>query len=249
MRIARRLALFTVPVAVLAMGTAACGSSGSSSSSTSSSSSSLSPSPNALAGQDSQQIATKAVAGTEAAPSVRVAGSGTDSGQTFSLDLTLVHGKGCQGSIGEGKQGSFRLVYTNNTVYVLPDTTFYKANGAPAAVLPLLRGKYLKLKSTDSGLGSLAAICTVNSLLSKFTLDAGTAKGVMTTVNGQPVVKITDKTGSGFAYVSDTASPKLLRIQKPGSAGGEVNFTYPATPPAITAPPASQVIDGSKYGF
>ena len=112
----------------------------------------------------------------------------------------------------------------------------------------LLKGKYLALKSGTSGLSSLTDVCSMSKLLTEFSVDAGAAKGVVTAVDGQNAVEIADKTGSGHAYVSETATPELLRISKPGS-GGQIDFTYPATPPALTSPPASEVIDGSKYGF
>jgi hypothetical protein len=223
----------TVLAASVAMGAAACGSSGST---------------DPLAGLSSQQIATKAVSGTEVAPSVRVSGSGLDSGVMISIDLTEERGKGCEGTIGEGNKGSLRMIDNGSTLWIFPDSKFYQANGAPAAVATLLEGKYLKLSPSTGGLASLSDLCSVSKLLSQFTVDAGTAKGVVTTVDGQTAVKISDKTGSGHAYVTDTAAPELLRIQKPGSGGGQIDFSYPA-PAAITPPPASEVIDGSKYGF
>jgi hypothetical protein len=53
----------------------------------------------------------------------------------------------------------------------------------------------------------------------------------------------------GTAYVTDTAKPEVLGITIGGSGGGSLTFTYYTTPPAITPPPASESIDGSKYGF
>lgn len=234
MRNARRSLSVAILAAALAAGAAACGSSGST---------------DPLAGLTSKQIATKAVSGTEAAPVVRVSGSGSDSGHKLTLDLTLVRGKGCAGSFSEGNLGSLKLIYNGTTMWVLPDAKFYQDSGAPAAVATLLKGKYLELKSGTSGLSGMTQLCSMSKLLSEFTVDAGTAKGVITTVDGQSAVKITDKTGSGHAYVSDTAAPQLLRITKPGSSGGQIDFSYPATSPALTSPPASEVIDGSKFGF
>jgi hypothetical protein len=243
----------TVLAAALAVGTAACGASGGSAGpgTTAGTKAAASPGSSAdpLAGLTSQQIAKRAVADTEAAPSVRVVGGGSDSGQAFTIDLTLVRGKGCEGTVAEGKRGSFQLVYHSTTVWLRPDSAFYQSQGIPAAMLTILKGKYLELKASGSGLASMAGICTMSHLLSQFTLDAGTTKGIMTTINGQPAVKITDKTGTGYAYVSDTTTPELLRVEKAGSGGGRIDFTYYATPVAITPPPASQVVDASKFGL
>jgi hypothetical protein len=237
-RTARRS--LTVPVlaaaitAMIAAGAAACSSSGST---------------DPLAGLTSAQIATKAVAATEAAPVVSVSGSGSDSGQTITVDLTLVHGKGCEGTLGEGNLGSLKLIDDGPTTWILPDSKFYKTSGAPSSVAALLAGKYLETASSNSDVSSLSQLCSMSKLLSQFTVDAGNGKGTLTTVDGQSAVEINDKSGAGHAWVSDTATPELLRIQKPGSSGGELNFTYPATAPALTAPPASETVDGSKYGF
>jgi hypothetical protein len=241
-RNARRLTPITVLAAALAVGTAACGASGGS------------PGPGSsadpLAGLTSQQIAKRAVADTEAAPSVRVVGGGSDSsGQAFTVDLALVRGKGCEGTVAEGKQGSFQLIYNTTTVWLLPDSAFYKSTGIPAAVLTRLKGKYLELKASGSGLAGIAGICTMSRLLSQFTLDAGPAKGIMTTINAHPAIKITDKTRTGYAYVSDMAAPELVRIEKAGSGGGRIDFGYYAAPVAIIPPPASQVVDASKFGL
>ena len=133
-------------------------------------------------------------------------------------------------------------------VTVMPDSGFYQSNNVPAAVQAVLDGKYLELKSSTNGLGSIAQLCTPSTLLNQITGDAGSAKGVKTTLNGQSVYKITDKTDTGYAYVTNTTPPQLVQITKPGASGGTINFTY-GTATTITPPPASEVIDGSKYGF
>jgi hypothetical protein len=247
-RNSRHLLPMIVLAAALAAGTAACGSSGSPAT-TSGNSPTTGGSTNALAGLTSRQVATKAVTGTEAASAVRVSGSGEDSGQTITMDLTLVKGKGCQGTVSEAQLGSFKLIFNGADVWMLPDAKFYQTEKIPAAAVALLNGKYIEVKSTDSNMGSLATLCSLSGLLGKITPDASLAKGVKTTLNGVPAVKITDKTGAGVAYVSDSATPELLQIDKTGSNGGQLTFTYFSTPPAITAPPTSQTIDGSKYGF
>jgi hypothetical protein len=240
-RYTRRLVPITVLAAALAAGTAACGSSGSSGSS--------GPAADPLAGLTSKQIATKAVTGTKTANAVRISGSGENAGSAITLDLTVVKDKGCQGSFSEGSQGSFKLVYDGTTVWMLPDATFYKKNNVPASAVALLNGKYIKVKATTAGMGSMAQLCSLSGLLGSVNKDASLSKGVKTTYNGQPAIKITDNTGTGVAYVSDTATPVLLRINKPGSDGGQLNFTYSGIATTITPPPASQTIDGSKYGF
>ena len=60
---------------------------------------------------------------------------------------------------------------------------------------------------------------------------------------------------SGFvrttlAYVTDASKPGLLSSPPKGSTGGTGMATVTLKAPAtLTAPPASQVIDGSKLGL
>ncbi len=61
---------------------------------------------------------------------------------------------------------------------------------------------------------------------------------------------------SGFvrttlAYVTDASKPELVELSAPkGSTGGTGMATVTLKAPAtLTAPPASQVIDGSKLGL
>lgn len=231
---ARRFTPIAVLAAVLAVGTAACGSSGSA---------------DPLAGLTSKQIAAKAVTSTEHASAVRITGSGQDSGAAITLDLTVLKGKGCQGSFSEANLGTFKLVYNGTTVWLLPDATFYKSQHVPASAAAVLSGKYIEAKATSTGMSSMAQLCSLSGLLGTVNKNASLKKGVKTTFDGQPVIKITDNTGSGVAYVTDTTTPQILMIDKPGSQGGKLTFAYTGLPTAITPPPASQTVDGSKYGF
>jgi hypothetical protein len=273
-RNARRILSATVLVTGLAAMTAACSSPGSPASSTGqettakpapsqsapvqstpaqSTPASSTPAPvsgtGPFAGLTADQVAARALADTKAAPVVRITGTGSDSGQTLTLDVTLVRGKGCQGTISEGTAGSFRLVYNGTTVWVLPDSKFYQSNGVPAAAQAILDGKYLQVKSTDTGLGAIANLCSVSSLLGGFgTKPTGLVISTPVTFDDMPAVKLSDIFDSAYVYVSYTARPVLLRLTDPTSGGGKLDFSYNSTA-TITPPPASEVIDGSKYGF
>jgi hypothetical protein len=248
----RRLAPGAFLVTALAVATAACGASGAAPST----GAGLSPQAvsDPLAGWTAQRIVNTAQTDTLAAPYVRVAGNVTSSGQQIAFDLTMVSGTGCQGSVTEHGIGSFEMVSKGETVWVKPDAEFYKneAGQNPDAQLAgsLLAGKYLEDHS-GSGLGSLASMCSLRSMLGSASSggDAGTAKAGTATLDGQRALKLVNAKQHGTAYVTDTAKPEVLQIAVAGSGGGSLTFTYYTTPPAITTPPASQSIDGSKYGF
>jgi hypothetical protein len=66
----------------------------------------------------------------------------------------------------------------------------------------------------------------------------------VTRINGQRELKVSDAKDSSYAYVTDTAQPRLLQVVETGSDGGEFSFGYSGTPVAITPPPASEIITG-----
>jgi hypothetical protein len=86
-------------------------------------------------------------------------------------------------------------------------------------------------------------------LTSQLLRPASVVKGKVTTVNGQQALPLTDTSKGGTLYVTDTATPQVLQIvnTKAGNSG-KITFNVGA-PVTVTAPPASQTIDGSPYGF
>lgn len=204
-----------------------------------------------LQGMTGKQVVTKAIADSAAAPAVKVTGTSNQSGQPIGLNLSLVKGHGCEGTLSEGNVGSFKLIYNGTSVWIMPDKKFWEqqANSIGASAVARYEGKYIKTSPGNStGFGAMAGLCSVRQLLKSGTSSSfGTP--AKTQFDGQSALKIPDKTKNSSAYVSDTATPKILGITKPGSSGGTVTFTYPSAPPPITAPPASEVVDGSKLGL
>jgi hypothetical protein len=205
-----------------------------------------------LAGLTAAQVAAKTVADAKASSSLTLKGSLTQSGQSFTVNLAIKPGQGCTGTIGEGSKGSFKLIVIGKTIYLNPDDAFWKANaGADAtAAIALVNGRYLKLSTSDSNMGSLADLCDVSQLFSSDDPSGKTTKGAVTTLGGTRVLPLKDADGS-VAYVTDTSKPQFVELVAPkcSSAGtGKVTVTTGA-PVTLTPPPASQVIDGSKLGI
>jgi hypothetical protein len=267
-------ALATVLSAALATGLAACGSGGSSSSTSSPSSGAsgasasvgasasapatasapVSASSDPLANLTAQQIIAKAEADTEAASSVTLAGSGTDAGKQIQLTLSIAKDKGCVGQIAEQGLGAFQLVYSGSTVWVKPNTAFWKyalgANYTPSTAAAVT-GKWVQDKASDtSGLGSIVQFCSVSDIL-KQSIPAGhhLAKNSLTTLNGTPAWSIQDITSPATMYVTDIASPVFLRATTNGSSGGTFTFSNYGAAVALTPPPASEIVNGSQYGL
>ncbi len=204
----------------------------------------------ALASLTGGQIVKKALADTESANSVHITVTATDSGKKLDYDLAVAPGKGCLGSMTETKSGSFKLIELGQTVWILPDRTFWEQNGgSDPATLNLLSGKWMEEKTSQSGLGSVAQVCTLSTLLSGFAPLPAHLPEKTVTVSGQRVVRFADSNDPGYLDISDTAKPVLLAANDPNSSGGLIGFSDYNTPLTITAPPASQTLEGSKYGL
>jgi hypothetical protein len=246
--------------AALMAGLVACSASGSSTTARNSPAgtptTSALPAADPLADLTATAIMTKAFANIAAASSVHFTETGTGSGPRLSFAFTVVRGQGCAGSISESTTGSFQLINLGKTVWIKPDAAFLKNAGGsgPDAILrgSPPAGKWLKYSTSDTfSLAGMASLCLLSSLFGQPTTSATKhyAKGTRTTLNGQPVLQITDVAQHVTADVTDTANPELLRVVTTGSGAGTDSFADFGAPATITAPPASEVVDGSKYGF
>ena len=113
-----------------------------------------------------------------------------------------------------------------------------------------MSGKYIKLGS-NSDLASFAQLCDPSTLSTAFAKqDTGFVKAGTATINGQQALafKQPKNTSNGTVYVSDSATPQILRIAGPANEG-TIDFTDYNAKATITAPPASEVVDGSQFGL
>jgi hypothetical protein len=248
-------------VAVVAL-MAGCGSSGSSGSTPAASGTAGHVSATAtpagkLTGAAATTFLTKALANTKAAASVRVIGkaaatgkSAGSAGQPVTFDLTLVRNGGCQGTITVSKTQSFQHVETGGYVWILPSTSYYRSLHLDKAALALVEGKYIKVKSTDKQIGDLGKNCTFAGLLGSLSKPTGKSyTAVPVTYNGGPAYQVTQSGKPGTAFVSNTATPLLLKITDPQADGGTITFTDYNAAKTIAAPTAAESIDGSQLGI
>jgi hypothetical protein len=201
-----------------------------------------------LAGMTAKQIATKAISDLKSAPSFTVTGSGPFDGQMATMSVG-VKGNGCTMAMDMGSKGSMTMTMVGTAVWIKGDATYWKAatasqGGGTSDVGNMFAGKYLKLPaSADSGLSQTAGMCNVNQMTSsssQMPLTVDVSKGAMTTVNGQHVYTLTDKAKGITMYVTDTSTPRIIKIVgKQKGNSGEFTYTY-GVPKSITAPPASE---------
>jgi hypothetical protein len=196
---------------------------------------------NPLAGLTADQIASKAIANLKAASSVRLTGSGKSSGQAFTVSISLTP-KGCDGTIGIPKKGTFVLLAIGEKAWIQPSNQFWESEGIPSSELSLVSGKYIPFSgATAKALSGLDAFCTPKDFADDFAGPViGLIKGATTTVGGQSAVEIKDAADSAFMDISLAAKPELLRLDAPGKAN--FLFSHYDAPVTLTAPSPSDVI-------
>jgi hypothetical protein len=207
-----------------------------------------------LASLSATKVAAEVMADAKAASSLTLAGSITQTdGTGETVNLAIKPGQGCTGTIATMGKGSFKLTKIGDTIYLDPDKQFWEANGGAAAstIINLVNGKYIKISSTDKTMGSVADLCDVSQMFSTNGKQDALAKGKVTTLNGTQVLPLNDTAEGSVSYVTDASKPQLVAITSPKGAkngSGKITVTYDA-PVTLTAPPASQVLDGSKLGI
>ncbi len=205
----------------------------------------------ALAALSAGEIARRATANLKQVSSVHIAGSVTDSGQRITVNLTLGTG-GCTGTLGIRGEGSFRLLKIGKKLWIKPDSKSWKyaAGGAASpAVMRIVGGKYIEPSGKDSSLKAIGAFCSPGQFAAFFAPAhmGGMAKGATTTISGQPALQIRDTGDTASAYVTIAARPQFLRLDV--GRTGRFDFTSYNVPMNLAPPPASETLDGSRYGF
>jgi hypothetical protein len=207
----RQVALAYLAVALTA-GVTGCGSSGGSGGT------------DPLAPDSVTTIINVATENTIAAQSFTMSG-GTSA--SLSVDLTIVRGLGCSGTIVEGTT-KWKLIWIGKTVY------------ANSSQMPA--NEWMKGASNASDIQGLIDLCMPRSLLEALSVSVvNSATRSVTTYDGQPAVALTlpstdqDNSQAGSIIVSDAQTPVLLDISEPGT--GKFTFTGYGAAKTI-APPA-----------
>ena len=206
-----------------------------------------------LASLSAKQVAAKVIADANAAGSVSLAGSITQSSGTETVNLAVKPGKGCTGTLGAAGHGSFKLIKIGDTIYLNPDKKFWEfsAGTHAAEVNSLINGRYIKVSASDKTMGSLATICDMGQMFSTNGKADTLKKGKVTTLDGTRVLALNNTSEDTVSYVTDTSAPRLVEMTAPKGArngSGKITVTYDA-PVTLTAPPASQVLDGAQLGL
>jgi hypothetical protein len=190
---------------------------------------------NGVAAKPAAEIVAASKAAADAAQSAHVSGSIVSNGSPVTLDLDLgpAGGRGTLALNGLG----FELIETGGNVYIKGSAAFYR-HIAGSAAAQLLQGRWLKAPTTTPEFTSISALTDLHRLVdATLSGHTGLVKSGTSTVNGTPVVGVTDQSKGGTLYVATTGKPYPLQIVRPGTGGGTVNFgrwneSVPITVPA-----------------
>lgn len=216
-------------VAAVAVVAAACGSSSSSSSAQG----------NGITSESASEIVAQSRSTTTSAPSAHVVGLVRTGGQTIQLDFRYQKSTGGKGTVVVNGQ-SVSLTLVNQDLYMQGSHSFWVSVGGAFAA-NLLEGKWLKVPANDKDYSNLAELSSLSSLLDQlFSSQATWIKGPQSSINGQPVIAVTDNTPGegGTLYIATTGPPYLIRAAGGTSGGsGQLNFGGYGEQVTITAPP------------
>jgi hypothetical protein len=157
--------------------------------------------------------------------------------------MTLVANRGAKGSLSlDG--ASFEVVAIGHTVYISGSRSFWRRFAGPAA--SLFAGKWLKAPMSGQ-FGSISQLTNLSQLFGKLlSSHAVVTKAALTTVAGQRVVPLTDKTNGGTLYIAVNGPAYPIEIYKPGANGGHFYFSRFNRVVTLQAP--AHAIDIAKLG-
>jgi hypothetical protein len=195
-------------------------------------------------------IEATSLANAEQASSLTMNGTLQQSGQTITLKIGIKKGLGCTYTTVLSKTGTEKVIVIGKTVYLYLDQKFWTtaAGSAGATIYAEIHGRYLKVSSSVAS--SLTPLCSIQQDFTPGTSKVTVSRGPVTVLDGVRVLELKYSDGSAV-YVTDSSRPEIFELTAPkGSASGSgtirVNVGAPVT---LAAPPASDVVSGTPYGF
>ncbi|MFJ9806703.1 hypothetical protein ACIRTB_00485 [Streptomyces sp. NPDC101158] len=220
-----------------------------------------SPSPDPFRGLTADQIGDKAVAATQSATSLRMAGRVTTGGQPLDVDFSVNDKNQCTGRI-KLQGGAAELRQTGGLTYMKGDEKFWRASmasqGMPEpqieATIELLKGRWLKIAPGQAGSGDLGGVCDLKGLLSDLGRNkaerTGLVRGPDAEVKGTPVATLVKRKPHGettTVSVSQRGKPYILKMVKTGGAEpGSVVLSDYDKPVKVVVPPEDETVDLTK---
>ncbi|WP_055569687.1 hypothetical protein [Streptomyces atriruber] len=204
-----------------------------------------------FAKDSADQIASKAVAATKGADSMRIKGDMRQDGKPVSLDIAVDQEKNCEGSIGTGGSKA-EVRHTDGTLYMRGNEQYWKTalKNQPGSekVLSEVADKWVKMPADDA---STAGMCDKQGLVASMDENKserkGMKKGETTSVDGKDAIALTKKGSGGETntmYVATEGKPYILRVTtKGGDAPNDATFGDYGKPVSPKAPGKDETVD------
>lgn len=210
-----------------------------------------------FAGDSADQIADQAVKATQAASSVRMAGTAKQNGDaTITVDFQVDERDRCKGKMS-GQGATAQVVRTGEQLFVQGDRTFWSntLKGQPGAeqALDKLKGRWVKTAPNEQ---ATEGMCDKQAFLAAMDSDkserSGMKKTGTTTINGKKAVTLEKKKENGekfTVHVAAEGKPYLLKtVTEGGKAPSEMTFSAFNEKVDAQEPPADQVVDPKTLG-
>jgi hypothetical protein len=196
-------------------------------------------------------IEATSIANAEQASSLTLSGTFKQSSQTTTMNIAIKKGQGCTATIVQSNLGTEKLIVVGKTVYLYLDKKFWVsvAGSTGASIYAEIKGRYMKVSSASLA-KSFTPLCSVQQNLTSSGSKVTVSRGKVSTLDGVRVLELKNSDGTDV-YVTDSSRPEIFEMTSPkGSADGagalRVNVGAKFT---LAAPPASDVVNGAKYGF
>lgn len=196
------------------------------------------PSGNGIDKLSAQEILDRATKAAKAAHSVRVRGRVRESGELYTIDMSLA-GKKATGHVSwEGQR--IELTRIGSTVYIKGNKKFWKANGGGSAAVKQLFGKHLKVSLRDEAFADLGLLTRQSKVVSEILKpDGPVTKGARAQIDGKPAIALRDESGDAL-YVAAEGEPYPLRIDPAGVQ--RLDFTAYNADVEVKRPPSRLVV-------
>jgi hypothetical protein len=208
-------------------------------------------SPDPLKNWSVAHIEATSIANAEQTSSLTLSGTFEQSGQTATLNIGVKKGLGCTATTVGSKTGTEKIIVIGKTVYLYLDKKFWTSvdGSTGASLYAEIKGRYMKVSSASLA-NSLTALCSVQQDLTAGSSKVAVSRGAVSALDGVRVLELKNSDGTDV-YVTDSSKPEIFEMTSPkGSANGAGTFRVNVGAPfTLAAPPASDVINGAKYGF
>jgi hypothetical protein len=201
-----------------------------------------------FAQESASAIEKASIEDMKALETVQVEGSIDQPDSKVELDLTLIAGGDCQGTISVGDSGSAEVVKAEGSSWFKPDQEFWKVQMGPAAekTISVVGDNWVQLPEGDE---SFTSFCDLEGLVDQIESDTDTPaeKDGTEELDGQETVKLTrdDKASGGTVstWVAVEDPHHILKAEQAGGDGpGGFTFSEFDEDASIEPPADDQVI-------